>query len=396
MKIGARSRPTITLDQAARVLKQAPQQNQGDRVTLGGGSLGSPALVPDGVCHSSGSRVACYDRQGNVRWSYDLKHELSAVTADAQGRTYVCSNDGYLHGFAADGERLFKPIAVDVNARHAPAAAADGSVYIATQNAKLEGYTPEGKLKFSTKIKKTSLKSLLGLEERHLYSTTPTVTTDGKVVVANEKNYVTAFNSKGERVWTYRLPQQSMTGISAGANGTVGLGIFLDEAVVLDRKGRQLARQAMGGPCVSSGVAVAPNGDFVAGDSSGMLAAWDSSGRAKWVVRSSEKFTGTPVFKDGNLYATTWFGKFYTLDAATGQKKFSTSLGGSLSMSSPRIDEDGTAYISLTNGLIALRTRTKEPEYDVEKILRETPPPEAEIEFEEGWLVVGDTALNIN
>ncbi|MCA9796275.1 MAG: PQQ-binding-like beta-propeller repeat protein, partial [Candidatus Eremiobacteraeota bacterium] len=224
-------RPSISLDQASRVLSRQPEEGtrQGDRVTLGGGSLASPALVPDGVCHVSGQRLSCYDRNGSVRWREDFPTPVSAVGADAQGRTFVCSDDGHLHGFSPNGQQLFDPIKADVDSGHAPAVAPDGTVYVVTRGTRLESYSPEGKQRFSKDIRKTSIQSLLGLENRHQYSTTPTLTSDGKAVVADERNYVTAFDSSGRRSWTYRLPQQVMTGISAGPDGRVGLGIYLDE-----------------------------------------------------------------------------------------------------------------------------------------------------------------------
>ncbi|MGE0493851.1 MAG: PQQ-binding-like beta-propeller repeat protein [Vulcanimicrobiota bacterium] len=392
------NRRSISIDQASRVLSRQPDPGtrQGDRVTLGGGSLASPALVPDGVCHASGRRLSCYDRNGQVRWREDFSTPVSAVGADAQGRTFVCSDDGHLHGLGPDGQQLFAPIQVDADSGHAPAVAPDGTVYIVTRGTRLEAYTPEGEQKFSKDLRKTSLRSLLGLENRHQYSSTPTLTSDGKAVVADERNYVTAFDSSGKRSWTYRLPQQVMTGISAGPDGRVGLGIYLDEMIVLNHKGKVETRVDAQGPCVSTGVAVAANGDLVAGDSSGILAAYDRKGIRKWTIRNDHKFTGTPTFQKGHLYATTWFGKFYDIDAATGKVAFSTDLGGGqLSMSSPVVDEEGTAYISLVNGLVALRTQTKEVDSSLDPH-EPVKPAALELQEDDGWLVVGDQQLSIN
>lgn len=369
----------VSLKTAARALERA-----GTTVSLGDGSLHTPALVPRGVAHVSKSTVASYDALGHANWSRDLGSELSAPAGSSDGDVYVCSDDGHLYGFDASGSQTMKvPVAVDH--RHDPVVGPDGTVYVVTQKGRLEGYRPDGERRFSKKVKPFWFLSL----EHSKPGTSAAIGPDGTVVVADEKRFVTAFEPDGDRKWTYRLPQQLMTGPTFGPAGRVGLGVYLDEAIVLNARGREQHRAQVSG-VVSSGLGFGEDGSFTVGGGDGHLHGFDPWGKQKWVVKGDSKFVGTPVVADGTVYAASWFGKLYAVDAGCGSSELKADTGMGLAVGSPRFDPaNGNLYMNVAGrSLMALHTR---PLVD--------PTPEASeptVDAVDGWLLVGDHAVAIN
>jgi outer membrane protein assembly factor BamB len=267
------------------------------RYKTGNSITNSPAIAADGTVYAvSGESLHAINPDGTLQWhrqldSYSVTGPAAAVGAD--GTIYVGTDmSDSLYALNPDGTRKWTYY-IGAPIWTVPAIAADGTVYVGSNDTYLYAIKPNGSFKWRYKTG----------SDVH---STPAIATNGTVYFGSADNYLYAINSQGLLEWRYRTNGGLIASPAIAADGTIYIGsedTYL-YAVNPDGSAKWRYRTDDG---VNSGPAVTDDGSVIFGSDDSCLYAVNADGSLRWRCKTDGKVSSSPaIAPDGTIY----FGSF--------------------------------------------------------------------------------------
>jgi outer membrane protein assembly factor BamB len=226
---------------------------------------GGPTIGPDGDLYLGADGVYRIGRDGKVRWHYPsepevkAKHVFSAPLVAADGNLYVGTQDGLVVSLkAADGKlRWTYNVRADVDG--SPTMGEDGNLYIGADDGRLYALRSDGSLRWSFVAQK-DIRSAAA------------VAASGALYVGSFDGNLYALAPSGDVKWVLPTGGRIAATPVIDARGTVLVGSQDDHLYAVSPKGRVLWSYEMPGD-VDASVAVTDSGVVVVGCDDGHLRA---------------------------------------------------------------------------------------------------------------------------
>lgn len=263
--------------------------------------------------------------------------------------------------------------------RSSPAIAADGTIYVGSDDYNVYAIRPNGSLKWAFPT------------EKPVYSS-PAIGVDGTIYVGSDDRKLYALSAKdGSEIWSFSTNGPIQSSPAIGADGTVYIGADNEctlYAVNPDGTEKWHYRFLGGWPCLQSSPVVGQDGRVYVGwfHGPGPILAFAAEPddpeyvEPLWRFDTNRSIKATPVIgDDGTLYAGSDDGFLYAINAADGQLKWSFETTSPVK-ASPVIAEDGTIYVVDTAGVVYALDRDQDPadvqpkwSYDIGAVVYGTP-----------------------
>ena len=221
----------------------------------------SPVAGPDRVVIGTENGLTALRNDGSVAWRYAAMSPVLTTAIGAEGTTYAVLADGAVHALRADGTPAWTT-QLDGTITGAPAAAADGVVYISTGSRLLA--ISEGAVAWDQRPEAAQFSA-------------PAIGPDGTVFVGcygrswnmvSQQNHLFAFDSRGNMKWSYQIGGRDGSPPAVAADGTIYVGS--DRLYALTPDG-ELAWEYMPEGAIGSAPVVAADGGL-------LLTTWSPSG----------------------------------------------------------------------------------------------------------------------
>jgi outer membrane protein assembly factor BamB len=219
-------------------------------------------------------------------------------------------------------------------------ASPDSGVYVAGEDGRVAGVTPQGTRRWRTTLAAARFPPAVG---------------DGQVVVPVGDALAVLDADSGDRLRSVDLPADAF-GSPTLAGDRALVGTFAGGVVAVDRRSGGVRWQSGAPsrahpPVVAGGTAyVAARRWDVGDDRPGVVAALDvDSGAVEWERPLDGEPTAPPAVRDGVVYAGTNRGRVHALDAATGDRRWREPVGDWVTRG-PTAGADGIYVVRLTTG----------------------------------------------
>jgi outer membrane protein assembly factor BamB len=266
---------------------------------------------------------------GEMIWSFATEGALiSSPAVAANGTIYVGSDDRKLYAINPDGSLKWSFLAGSL-VESSPMIGPDGTIYVGSNDRKLYAINPDGTKKWEYRTGDQIFSS-------------PAIGSDGTVYVGSLDHRVYAIDSEGFLLWYFTTPAEVRASPSVTTNGTIYVGAGTN-FFAINPDGTQNWVFAASNVFYSS-AAIASDGTIYVGCTDKKLYALTSAGAEKWESKTSEAIYGSPsIGPDGIVYAGSYDNKLYAIRTNSFQK-WTFTTGGDVH-SSAAIGEDGTIYI---------------------------------------------------
>ncbi|HVU24983.1 MAG TPA: S8 family serine peptidase [Opitutus sp.] len=272
---------------------------------------GSAAVNKDGRIFfgSDDGFVYAFQPDGSQKWSHTTAGYIDtcAPAVGDDSTVYIGSSDGYLYAFTAIGTVKWKhSFGASVSASDSPALASDGTIYIKAEDGFLHALNPSN----GSEKWKTDLQGITSYAS-------PSVAADGTIYQGVEGGVLYALNpADGSEKWHYATD--------------TGEDIFTVPAIDADGN---LYFSVLG---------------------TGKLYSLTAAGAKRWAFDPGTNLSSSSspaLSADGSTaYYAGYDGMLYAIDTATGEKRWSYTLGGEVRASSPAVDANGVIYIGCYDG----------------------------------------------
>jgi outer membrane protein assembly factor BamB len=299
-----------------------------------------------------------------LRWRYhtgDSVESSPAVAAD--GTVYVGSDDSYLYAINPDGSLRWRYRTGDM-VKSSPAVAADGTVYAASCDGYLYAVNPDGTFKWRHPNGRYQCSS-------------PAIAADGTVYVGSDDSYLYAINPDGSLKWQLDVLAHPFSSPAIGADGTVYVGSYAHYLYAINPDSSLKWQYQTSSSRIASSPATGADGTIYFG---GGIDPWDlclyainPDGSLKWRYATDGGICNSPVIAaDGTVYVSTTHYDLYAINPDGSLKWRHGYAGGGYS--SPAVGADGTVYVWQYNGLYAVSPDgSPEWHYDVTGSFRSSP-----------------------
>ncbi len=285
--------------------------------------------------------------QPYLKWSYSIPgvatHTSPAIAAD--GTIYVGSNDNRLHAINSNGTRKWIYTTTNVIGS-SPAVATDGTVYFGSNGGNLFALNPDGSLQWSYSA--SDIRS------------SPAISPDGSIYFGGGMSArLFALNPTGTLKWVYQ-PGVIDSGYSPaiGPDGTLYIPSANNRGLDAVNPGgtNKWSYPLCGSGYMGSSPSVDSTGTIYIGDCDHTLYAINPTGTLKW----SHPLTGTiyaanqaaTFGPDGTVYVVGAPGVLHAFTpAGTLKWTYATGAGGAYSIS-PVVDANGIVYFGGGNGAV--------------------------------------------
>lgn len=298
---------------------------------------------------------------GTVSWKFAADSDCHAPAIAADGTIYASCRD--LFALRPDGTSKWR-YSVDRNEiadsiGSAPAIGADGTIYfvslyyhperpapgpreIGTQvDYFLSALSPNGKLKWNLDL------------SAHYMSGDPIIGKDGTIYVSgNLDRYVHAVDPAGNLKWTFRLDRDMSATPAIGVDGAVYVGCFGDGIYAISPDGMQKWKFAV--HATRNAPALGADGTIYVSSANNNLYALDSHGALKWKFATGGWLLSSPAIgADGSIYEISRDHNLYVINPdGTLKAKVATGeyFDRTWENSAPVISADGVIYVSGIKG----------------------------------------------
>ncbi|GIP59888.1 MULTISPECIES: S-layer homology domain-containing protein [Paenibacillus] len=291
----------------------------------------------------------------DMKWSFKTEGRVrSSPAIAADGTIYVGSDDGHLYALTASGEQKWK-FAINGSdfgnpgIYSSPSIGADGTIYVGGDDSYLYAIHPDGTLKWDLKIG-----SLV------FVSPSPAIGADGTIYVATEDGTFHAISDDGDtgrEKWSYKIsafwPMIKSSPVIA-ADGKIYVGDF--EGILYAFEPEQDADdvkpkwifETKTGSAIRATPAIGDDGTIYLGSEDGNLYVLDSSGQLQWRFDAKDPISSTPVIgSDGTIYIKT-HSKLYAFapqQAADDVSPRWSAEFGYVTYATPIVDANGMLYV---------------------------------------------------
>lgn len=339
-----------------------------------------PAIGEDGTIYVSSYNGKLYaiNPDGSLKWVYAFtKHvevlPLSPPVIDTHDfwlrseTIYIASGSSgdpnTLWALNADGTLKWSHVTNDYSGSMSivvspPVIGKDGIIYVSFTGNKLYAIKPDGTLKWTYAT----------LE----YSNSPALGSDGSIYISSwsaeqqvdmRRWRIDALNPDGTTKWIYS-PSEPVA-IEAPAVGA-GVTIYVGGAVMGTENedlGKLYAINSDGtlrwsletDSAIITAPVIASNGNMYVGSHKNLYS-FSPNGQLLWNFTTNECFSSPAIGEDGTLYAGSFDGKLYAINA-NGNVKWSYGIGEEIpfkAVRSPAIGIDGTIYVAAGSKLYAI------------------------------------------
>ena len=293
-----------------------------------GSTSGNLVAVSSGMAIESGSaehRGTSIAGSWNFQWTAPATDE-GTVTFYASGLATGGSsgNDGdYVYTLSQNiSANSFSHASMDWNATtggvifSSPAIAADGSIYIGSNDNMLHAFNADGTNKWT-------------FETGNWVDSTPSIGPDGTIYVGSWDNKIYALNpDNGNKNWEYETNSYIVASPAIGADGKIYIG-SKDSIFYAFESNGSVAWEYFAGEPVTSSAALGQDGTIYFGDENGTFHAVNPDGSGKWtytvdtVTDTNKSILSSPALDlSGNIYFGSGNGNCYSI----------TDNGGSASL----------------------------------------------------------------
>jgi outer membrane protein assembly factor BamB len=286
--------------------------------------------------HTGLSPYSTASDTGVQKWKFttgDYVTSSPAVAAD--GTIYVGSDDHNLYAVNPDGSQKWK-FATGGAVYSSPAVAADGTIYITSDDHNLYAIDPDGSQKWKFTVSGFPLFS------------SPAVATDGTIYAGSFDANLYAINPDGSQKWKFATDASVYSSPAVGADGTIYVGSLDHNLYAVNPDGSQKWKFTTGNGVYSS-PAVGADGTIYVGSHDDNLYAVNPDGSQKWKFTTGDKVYSPPaVGAGGTIYVGSDDHNLYAVNPDGSQKwKFTT---GDQVYSAPAIGADGAIYVGSLDG----------------------------------------------
>ncbi|HEY5285242.1 MAG TPA: PQQ-binding-like beta-propeller repeat protein [Polyangia bacterium] len=216
-----------------------------------------PTLGPDGALYTGGDGVYAINANGTLRWRFATGgHVASTPALAADGTVYVGSQDNSIYAITPDGKRQWEFRARD-DVESSPAVEEDGTVYVGSDDNRLYALSPQGQMLWAFTT---------GDDVR----ASPAIGHDGTVVVGSYDGLLYAIRRDGTLLWAFRTGDRIQSSALIDASGAILVGSQDDRLYALEPDGKLRWSIELGGDVDSSPI-LAPDGTIYVGSDDGKL-----------------------------------------------------------------------------------------------------------------------------
>ena len=278
-------------------------------------------------------------------WRYQIQSGVaesnySSPAIAADGTVYVGSQDDYLYAVNPNGTLKWRYLTGGV-VRSSPAIAADGTVYVGSYDHSLYALNPDGTLKW---------RYLTGGD----VPSSPAIAADGTIIFGSRDKTIYALNPDSTVKWSYPTSGEVYSSPAIAPDGTIYCGSN-DRFLHALNPGGSLKWSYKVSRDIQSSPAIASDGTVYFGAEDGILYALNPDSTLKWSVTTNGQILTSPaIAPDGTVYFGSSDDGFYALNP-DGSTKWRYATGKDVN-SSPAISSNGTVYFgSDDDNLYALR-----------------------------------------
>jgi outer membrane protein assembly factor BamB len=266
----------------------------------------------------------------NKKWSYPVSGWVNSSPAiAADGTVYVGSEDYFFYAVHPDGSTKWS---VDLGeyVDSTPAIAADGTIYVGSDSSDMYAINPDGSVKWS-------------YPTGNFVDSSPAIAADGTIYVGCNDSKVYALNPDGTLRWTYTTGGSTKSSPAIALDGTVYIGSNDFNLYALNPDGT-LKWAYSTGNAVKSSPAIGADGTVYVGSNDFNLYALNADGNLQWTYTTGNAVESSPAIgADGTVYVGSRDGKLYAVNPDGSLQWFYTT--GNEVNSSPAVGADGTVYV---------------------------------------------------
>ncbi|MCB1217143.1 PQQ-binding-like beta-propeller repeat protein [bacterium] len=271
----------------------------------------------------------------NELWTFTTGDQVqSSPTIAADGTIYVCSQDNSLYAINPDGSLAWSYATGDSITRCAPAVAADGTIYVCGLDNKLHAVNPDGSGKWTY----TSGNDIIS---------GPVIDMNNRIYFGSRDDMVHCVNPDGSLAWSYLTGNEIRGCIALGRDGSVYAASQDENLYAITPNGNLKWTASIGQQQLQSPL-VGADGNIYISASSGLVFCFDPAGNQLWSINHGAHPNGTiSADNDGFIYVNRGNGLRKIDDDGNTIWTFNTADWVSCAAS---VDAAGNVYFSCRNG----------------------------------------------
>jgi outer membrane protein assembly factor BamB/subtilisin family serine protease len=268
--------------------------------------VSTPAIGSDGAVYATTTRgVFAVSSDNTLKWEklFDDGVSSSAALA-ADGTVYVHSDDGWLHAYTRNGSQRWRTRVPGVS-YSSPVVGSDGTVYVGSDDGQVYAVAPlDGAVKWRFNTGGEIYASIA-------------IGADDVLYVGNLAGKFFAINASGTQRWSYTAGGAISSSAAIGGDGTLYFGSYDKKLYAVSSSGSLRWTYATGDEIRGSSPVVGLDGTIYIGSYDKKLHAVTSTGAVKQVYPTGEVIRSSPLLVDTDLLFGSADGNLYVLDVGT-------------------------------------------------------------------------------
>jgi outer membrane protein assembly factor BamB/subtilisin family serine protease len=271
-----------------------------------------------------------------------------AVAAD--GTVYVGSNDNSFYAFGPGGIPKWSYTAQGVFDTSSAAIAPNGTIYAGNTDGSIYAFNTSGSVQWAYAVPGAAGASASG----NSITSSPALAPDGTIYAHASDGNLYALNPSGTLKWTAPVAGASYAAPTIAPDGTVYIGDDTGTFYAFNPNGSQkwTFSTPVAGEPVYTAAAIDAAGNVYFGTLTGNFYSLTPSGSLRWTFAIGDGETSAPALANGSVYFGGYDGNLYSLSAASGALQWKFTMGAQVRASAPAVDSNGTIYIGCYDHLM--------------------------------------------